>query len=144
MNVVKVEKAEPWILDGLNALLPQLSGAFCQLSIDALEAVARAESTTLLVAEVNQQVFGSLTLVIFRVPTGLRARIEDLVVDGSARGQGLGEALVRRAIALAGNRGAEAVELTSSPQRIAANRLYRKIGFVLRETNAYRYAIPGR
>ncbi|MDQ6613578.1 MAG: GNAT family N-acetyltransferase [Actinomycetota bacterium] len=84
-------------------------------------------------------VIGMLTIVIFRIPTGVRAWIEDVVVDRSVRGRGVGEALSRRAIELAIQAGAKTVDLTSRPSREAANRLYRRLGFVARDTNVYRY-----
>lgn len=142
MKIVTVEKAEPWILEGLNALLPQLSETAPDLSLKELKQILASDCTTLLAALEARQIVGSLTLVIFRIPTGLRARIEDVVVDASARGHGVGESLVRRAIALAGGRGADAVDLTSNRVRTAANRLYAKIGFVSRDTNVYRYIVP--
>jgi ribosomal protein S18 acetylase RimI-like enzyme len=82
---------------------------------------------------------GSLTLAVFRIPTGLRAWIEDVVVDESARGQGVGEALNRAALDRAAALGAVTVDLTSRPSRAAANRLYQRLGFEPRETNVYRY-----
>jgi ribosomal protein S18 acetylase RimI-like enzyme len=82
---------------------------------------------------------GSLTLASFRIPTGLRAWIEDVVVDQGARGAGVGEALLRHALALATGAGARSVDLTSRPSREAANRLYRRVGFKPRETNVWRY-----
>jgi len=84
--------------------------------------------------------FGSmLSLAVFRIPTGVRAFIEDVVVDGRVRGQGVGAALTKRALELAVSRGARTVELTSRPHRVAANALYRKLGFEPRDTNVYRY-----
>jgi ribosomal protein S18 acetylase RimI-like enzyme len=84
-----------------------------------------------------------MTLAVFRIPTGVRAWVEDVVVDGSARGQGVGEALNRAALEVAARRGARTVDLTSRPSREAANRLYQRIGFVQRETNVYRYSAEG-
>ena len=75
----------------------------------------------------------------FRIPTGVRAWIEDVVVDGDARGRGVGEALNRHALDRARMLGAKTVDLTSRPSREAANRLYQRIGFVPRETNVYRF-----
>jgi len=86
-------------------------------------------------------VVGMLTLVTFRLPTGVRAWVEDVVVDSAARGRGVGEALVSAAVELAAARGSTTVDLTSRPSREAANRLYQKLGFDLRETNVYRYAL---
>jgi ribosomal protein S18 acetylase RimI-like enzyme len=80
-----------------------------------------------------------LTLVLFRISTGLCALIEDVVVDEAARGQGVGQALILRAVELAADAGARSVELTSRPSRVAANRLYQSLGFEPRETNVYRY-----
>jgi ribosomal protein S18 acetylase RimI-like enzyme len=84
-------------------------------------------------------VVGSLTLVVFRAPTGPRAWIEDVVVDSTTRSQGTGSALVREALARATAVGARTVDLTSRPSREAANRLYVRLGFVQRETNVYRW-----
>jgi ribosomal protein S18 acetylase RimI-like enzyme len=83
-----------------------------------------------------------LTLVVFRIPTGVRAWIEDVVVDQDARGRGVGAALNQAAIRLAGEHGARTVDLTSRPSREAANRLYSRLGFVPRETNVYRFEGP--
>jgi len=141
MKIVAVAKAEPWILEGLNALLAQLSGSVSHLSINELEKIVASDCATLLTALEGDLVAGCLTLIILRIPTGIRARIEDVVVYASARGKGIGERLVRQAIILAKQRGADAVDLTSNPARKAANSLYRKIGFVTRKTNTYRYVI---
>ncbi len=92
----------------------------------------------MLVARVDDAIVGSLTLVVFRIPTGMRAWIEDVVVDEAARGHGVGEALNREALRIARERGAITVDLTSRPSREAANRLYRRLGFIERETNVYR------
>jgi ribosomal protein S18 acetylase RimI-like enzyme len=93
----------------------------------------------MLVARVDNQIVGLLTLAVFRIPTAVRAWIEDVVVDSSARGHGVGEALNTAAIAEAKRRGAKTVDLTSRPSREAANRLYQRIGFVARDTNVYRF-----
>ena len=84
-------------------------------------------------------ILGMLTLATFTIPTGLRAWVEDVVVDDQARGRGAGQALVEAAVAHATSIGARTVDLTSRPSREAANRLYRRAGFELRETNVYRY-----
>ena len=86
-------------------------------------------------------VLGSLTLAWFRIPTGVRAWIEDVVVDADARGRGVGELLNRVAIDRARLLGAKTVDLTSRPKREAANRLYQRIGFVARDTNVYRFEL---
>ena len=79
-------------------------------------------------------------MVLFRIPTGVRAMIEDVVVDEALRGRGIGEALSREALKVARENGARTVDLTSRPSREAANRLYQRIGFKLRDTNVYRYS----
>jgi ribosomal protein S18 acetylase RimI-like enzyme len=91
------------------------------------------------VARVDGRIAGALTLATFPIPTGVRAWIEDVVVDSAARGHGVGEALNQAAIAEARARGAVTVDLTSRPSREAANRLYQRIGFVRRDTNVYRF-----
>jgi ribosomal protein S18 acetylase RimI-like enzyme len=84
-------------------------------------------------------IVGTLTLAMFRIPTGLRAWIEDVIVDNESRGKGIGEALTRAALEKAREAGARTVDLTSRPSREAANRLYQRVGFVRRDTNTYRY-----
>ena len=139
MEILKVDSPSEWVLDGLNALLPQLSGKADLLGSNELARIVASDCTTLLIAAEGHKVLGSLTLAIFRIPTGLRVRIEDVVVDGSARGRGIGELLMRRALELARAKGADTIDLTSRRTRVAANRLYRKLGFVVRDTNTYQY-----
>ena len=120
-------------------LVPQLSRSSPVPTRDEIEAIARSEATRLLVARGEDgAIVGTLTLALFRIPTGMRAWIEDVVVDDAARGQGAGAALTREAIRMAREAGARTVDLTSRPSREPANRLYRKLGFEQRETNVYR------
>ena len=123
----------------VNRLLPQLSSA-TPPSIEELQAIVDDPDTALFVAKLDGAVVGMLTLVLFRIPTGVKAWIEDVVVDGAARGHGVGDALNRAALAHARAHGAPAVSLTSRPSREAANRLYQRIGFTVRDTNVYRYS----
>jgi ribosomal protein S18 acetylase RimI-like enzyme len=95
-------------------------------------------ATTLLVARAGEEIVGITTLVVFRVATGMRAFIDDVVVSDAHRGKGLGENLVRAAIAQAASLGVQKIDLTSRPSREAANRLYRRLGFEPRQTNIYR------
>jgi ribosomal protein S18 acetylase RimI-like enzyme len=119
-------------------LIPQLSSSSPAPSADELAAIIAAPDQVLFVAELDGEVVGSLTLAWYRMPTGVKAWIEDVVVDESARGHGVGEALNRAAIDEARRRGAKNVNLTSRPSREAANRLYRRLGFEPYETNLYR------
>jgi ribosomal protein S18 acetylase RimI-like enzyme len=121
-------------------LVPQLSSSARVPSRSELNEIAANES--LLIARDSDQdnlIVGSLTLVTFRIPTGVRAWIEDVVVDEAARGKGAGEALTRRALERAAELGSKTVDLTSRPTREAANRLYQRVGFELRHSNLYRY-----
>lgn len=127
------------LVDAFARLIPQLSSSNPPPTRAELEAIVAAPATDLLLARVDGEVVGSLTLALFRIPTGLRAWIEDVVVDGSARGQGVGDELNRFALELARRHGATTVDLTSRPSREAANRLYQRLGFQLRTTNVYRY-----
>jgi ribosomal protein S18 acetylase RimI-like enzyme len=106
-----------------------------------LSRVVGCEANTVLIARSEAVIIGTLTLVTVPTLTGVRARIEDVVVDEAARGAGAGEALTRRALELAAQAGAVSVELTSRASRIAANRLYRRLGFQPRESNLYRYPL---
>lgn len=132
----------PDLREAFDRLIPQLSSSNPPPTDDELRHIIASPASILLVArDDGGLVLGSLTLVVFPIPTGIRAWIEDVVVDGDARGRGVGEALNRRAIEIARSRGAKTVDLTSRPSREAANRLYQRIGFVARETNVYRFDI---
>ena len=122
-------------------LIPQLSKSNPAPTKEQLESIVASDSSHVLLAKVDGVIVGSLTLVIFHIPTGIRAWIEDVVVDADARGKGVGEALNRDALMRAQQLGAKTVDLTSRPSREAANRLYQRIGFVQRETNVYRYSL---
>jgi len=132
-----VDEPTAEVVEALARLLPQLSSA--QPPDAAQLGVIMAEGSTVFVARVDGEIVGSLTLVMYRIATGLKAWIEDVVVDEAARGHGVGEALNMAALDEARKRGAKAVSLTSRPSREAANRLYQRIGFTSRDTNVYRY-----
>ena len=141
---VVVEKASavtPEIVDAFGLLIPQLSSSNPPPTADQLADIISSEASVLFLARVDGRIVGSLTLATFRIPTGVRAWIEDVVVDGAPRGHGVGEALNKAALAEAQSRGAITVELTSRPSREAANRLYQRLGFVVRDTNVYRYTL---
>ena len=119
-------------------LIPQLSTSSPPPSADDLAALVGAPDTVVFLARADGRIVGTLTLALYRIPTGLKAWIEDVVVDEAASRQGIGEALNRAALDEARRRGAKDVSLTSRPSREAANRLYQRIGFQRRETNLYR------
>lgn len=142
-GVVTVEEASEVtseLLAAFAVLVPQLSRSSPPPTRAELDDIVSSPATILLVARSNEAIVGSLTLVLFRIPTGMRAWVEDVVVDESARGQGVGEVLSREALRRAQTAGARTVDLTSRPSREAANRLYQRLGFKLRETNVYRWS----
>ena len=130
--------ADDELVDAFARLVPQLSRSSPPPTAEELAEMIESPASDVLVARHEAAIVGTLTLVVFRIPTGVRAWIEDVVVDGEARGLGVGDQLNRFAIDLARRRGAKTVDLTSRPSREAANRLYQRIGFVARETNVYR------
>jgi ribosomal protein S18 acetylase RimI-like enzyme len=121
-------------------LVPQLSRSSPAPGADVLGRMVSDDATTLFVARYEGVIVGMLTLASFQIPTGVRSWIEDVVVDEAARGQGAAAALVQAALAEAERRGSRTVDLTSRPDREAANRLYQRMGFALRQTNVYRRA----
>ena len=127
------------VLAACHRLIPQLSASSTPISAQELEEIIESDTTVLFAERSGQEIVGLLTLAIFRIPTGVRAWIEDVVVDNQARGKGVGDALNRAALAEAERRGAKTVDLTSRPSREAANRLYQRLGFKQRDTNVYRY-----
>ena len=141
VQVTPVVTATVELLDAFHSLIPQLSTSSSPITMAELQEIVGDSATVVLVARDGGVIVGLLTLAMFRIPTGMRAWIEDVVVDGRARGKGVGEALNRAALATARQRGAKTVDLASRPSREAANRLYQRIGFVRRDTNVYRYEL---
>lgn len=172
LSVTAVEEVTESLVGAVHRLLPQLSSSARLPSGAEVSEIVSSPATTLFVAklalgdghagaaiasdeertspqepegdtESGSQIVGMLTLVVFRIPTGVRAWVEDVVVDQSVRGQGVGGALIRAAVERAMARGAVTVDLTSRPSRQAANRLYQQSGFQLRQTSVYRFKLGG-
>ncbi len=144
MTVNEATEVTPELVAAFERLVPQLSSSSPPPGHDQLVEIVTSTASILLVArDPAGAIIGSLTLAVFRVPTGRLAWIEDVVVDESARGVGAGEALVEAALARAGVEGAKSVDLTSRPSREAANRLYLRTGFEPRATNVYRFSLEG-
>lgn len=142
MKIIEVTEYSTDVETAMARLLPQLSSSAKTPTTDEIRDLITSKAPILLFAQdETETVVGMLTLVVFRIPTGVRAWIEDVVVDSSQRGKGVGEQLVQRAIERAKIEGAKTVDLTSRPSREAANRLYRRCGFEARETNIYRFTI---
>jgi ribosomal protein S18 acetylase RimI-like enzyme len=137
-----VEAPTEEVRNALARLVPQLSASAARVTDEQLAAIVGSDAVTLLIAR-NQSgtIVGTLTLVLFPLPTGVRAWIEDVIVDEAGRGKGVGEALTEKAVALARSAGARTVDLTSQPSRTAANRLYKRLGFEPRDTNVYRRSL---
>lgn len=139
VTVTVADEATAELVDAFARLVPQLSTSSAPPGKEELAEMIGNPGTFVLVARDDEAVLGTLTLVTFRIPTGMRAWIEDVVVDEAARGRGVGEALTNKAIDIASTVGAKTVDLTSRPSREAANRLYQRLGFTRRETNLYRF-----
>ena len=140
ITIHEVTEVDDELVEAFARLIPQLSSSNPPPDAPTLQAIVSSESSTILIArDADGRIVGSMTLAMFRIPTGLRAWIEDVVVDDAARGKGVGRLLNEHAIEVARDAGATTVDLTSRPTREAANRLYQRIGFVARETNVYRY-----
>jgi ribosomal protein S18 acetylase RimI-like enzyme len=140
ITISEATSVDAALVEAFAELIPQLSRSSPPPDAATLQAIVDSEASTLLIAtNTDGAILGSMTLAMFRIPTGLRAWIEDVVVDESARGQGVGRALNVEALKIAEKAGCRTVDLTSRPSREAANRLYQRIGFIERETNIYRY-----
>lgn len=138
--IEKVSIVDAELVAAFARLIPQLSSSPPPGERELSEIVA-APGSTLLVAREAGAIVGALALTMYRIPTGFHARIDDVVVDDSLRGRGIGEALSHEALQIARLAGAKGVSLTSHPAREAANRLYQRLGFVRRETNVYHYKL---
>jgi len=144
VEITRVTQVTDEIEAAFVRLIPQLSSSNPPPTRGELNELVASPATILFVArdpDRGGEIVGALTLALFRIPTGLRAWIEDVIVDAASRGKGTGEALCRAALEHAQAAGATTVDLTSRPSREAANRLYQRMGFGRRETNVYRYTL---
>ena len=141
IEIKEIAKVDDKLVEAMKRLGPQLSNSNSPPDRSALEEIDTSDSSILLAAFIDGEIVGSLTLVLFSIPTGKRAWIEDVVVDEKCRNRGIGEVLNKDAINIARQRGAKTVDLTSRPSRQSANRLYNRLGFIQRETNIYRFEI---
>ena len=141
IHTTEVVEVDDELVAAFERLTPQLSSSSPAPGADELAAIVASPATVMFIARNvdTGEIVGSLTLALFRIPTGLRAWIEDVVVDETVRGQGVGASLNHAALERARQEGAKTVDLTSRPTRQAANRLYQRLGFVQRETNVYRF-----
>ena len=141
VEITVAESASPELRDALNRLVPQLSSSAKPLSDADVVRMTTDHDVVLFVAKNDDVIVGTLTLVVFAIPSGQRAWIEDVIVDGGVRGLGIGAALTNAAIEEGRRRGVRTIDLTSRPSREAANKLYQKLGFEIRDTNVYRFFI---
>lgn len=141
MRVEELTSVDHKTVEAIQRLMSQLSTSAPPVTVDVMTSVVSSPVNTVFVARDGDDIVGTLTLVVFPIPTGVRAWIEDVVVDESARGNGIGDDLIAAAVEKSQRLGARSIDLTSRPAREAAHRLYLKAGFIVRETNVYRYSI---
>lgn len=141
MKIEKLSEVTELTAVALSELLLQLSSRARSLSTQDIQQIVDSGNTNIFIAKVEDVIVGTFSLVIYTIPTGKKAIIEDVVVDANKRGLKIGENMIRFAIDYATSEGVRKIELTSNPQRIAANTLYQKMGFVKRDTNFYRLKI---
>ena len=141
VEVRPADHVDDELVDAFASLIPQLSASSSPPTREELAAIVASPDSLLYLARLDGRIVGSLTLAFYRMPTGLKAWIEDVVVDASARGHGVGAELNMAALEEARRRKAKHVNLTSRASRDAANRLYQRLGFLPYETNVYRYTL---
>lgn len=141
VDVEVLSKVTDEVVEAFERLLPQLSASAKRLDGTDLSAIATSAASTVLLARVDKKIVGTLTLVTFAIPTGVRAWIEDVVVDEASRGKQIASTLIDEAVKIARKAGARTVDLTSRPARESAGRLYERLGFEQRETRMYRYKL---
>ena len=141
MEIREINRFSNRVFDATLRLLPQLAPDSALLTREYFKRILKSKNTHLFIAESDNKIAGILTIATYDIPTGTKVWIEDVVVDESLRGKGIGKALMLFSINYAKSLGAKSIELTSRPSRVAANQLYQKMGFVIRETNVYKYAL---
>ena len=140
MKIKEVKRFSKKVFSAVKHLLPQLDPESEMITEAGFRSILKSENSHFFIAETDDdEIAGMLTASVYIIPTGIKYWIEDVVVDNSHRGKGIGKELMIYAIEFARSTGAKSVDLTSRPSRIAANKLYQELGFALRETNVYRY-----
>ncbi len=140
MIIRKIKRFDKKVFRAVQRLLPQLDPEVEPITKDKLKSLIRSKNSHLFFAETDEkEIAGMLTAAVYLLPTGTKYRIEDVVGDEAFRGRGIGKELMVHAMEFAKSTGAKSVDLTSRPSRVAANKLYKELGFELRETNVYRY-----
>jgi ribosomal protein S18 acetylase RimI-like enzyme len=137
MRIEQAHEATEELLEAIHRLLPQLTEARTPPTLAQLEETVKGQTVLVARDDEDGAIVGTLTLVMYRVSSGLKGRIEDVIVDTSVRGRGVGEALAREGMARANTAQVLMLELTSMPYRESANRLYKRLGFVRKPTNVY-------
>lgn len=141
MKIERLVDVSDEVVGSLGKLMIQLAEDCKPPTKEYLQDIVNS-STYLFLAKEEGRIIGTFSLVLYKIPTGRKASIEDVVVDVSMRGKQIGEKMIRFALDYAGAElGVSKVDLTSSPSRIAANALYQKIGFEKRDTNVYRFKL---
>ena len=142
IKIYEITEMSQKVYDTFERLIPQLSSNAKIPTWEELEDIISSKAGIVLAAvddeDPEEKILGTMTLVVFRIPTGVRAWVEDVVVDNEARRRGIGEKLIRASIARAEAEGAKTIDLTSRPTRVEAHRLYKRCGFEIRETCVFR------
>jgi GNAT superfamily N-acetyltransferase len=143
MHIEEVAEATAEVHEALARLLPQLNDTLPIPTMERLHALLADPAATLLVAREGDRIIGTATVIVYTTPFWIKARLDEVVVDAEARGKGVGEAIVKACLDLARRKGAQVAELQSGrgPAREVANRLYRRLGFQLRDSNLYRFTL---
>ena len=142
MQIKEINKFTDSVFEAVLKLLPQLDPDAELPTKEHFKEILKSNTSHFFIVELDSNnIIGMFTITTYKIPTGTKVWIEDVVIDESQRGKGIGEELMQFAIGFSKSTGAKAIDLTSRPYRTAANQLYRKMGFILRETNVYRYFI---
>ena len=143
MRIETVSEASEEVHAALTRLLPQLNPRLELPDMGRLRRLVADPAVTLLVARDGDDIVGTTTVVVYTTPYWIKARLDEVVVDAAARGKGVGEALVRAALDVGRQRGAQVAELQSGrgSQRAAAHRLYARLGFHIRDSDVMRIVL---
>jgi ribosomal protein S18 acetylase RimI-like enzyme len=140
LKIEVIKQFDPSLLQAVASLLPQLTSSGRTITAAELRAMIASPLTTLFIAKDEDRIVGMISLAVVQMPTGLRSYLEDLVIDSAYRQRGGATALLQAAIDLARSSGARTLNMTSRSSRTGAIRLYERLGFRRRDTNAFRYS----
>ena len=139
ISILKKEQINAKLSEQVNQLFEELNSNIEQMSLT--QVLQNEEAIIFVVAADNNQLAGMASMAIYKVISGHKGMIEDVVVSKQHRGKGIGRKLMNKLLLEAKNRKLSEVLLFSGHHREAAINLYKSLGFNLKNSGLYRLKV---